>query len=83
MPANENLERDVAELQPRPVGRPSVKPLAEYKGFLYQAASWKTARRVVAKVEHHAGELFPRCQPDSAPQRGSKRVAGKRGRSGV
>jgi hypothetical protein len=23
-------------------------------------ASWKTARRVVAKVEHHAGESFPR-----------------------
>jgi hypothetical protein len=44
----------------RPVGRPSQKPLVEYKGFLYQAASWKTARRVVAKVEHHAGELFPR-----------------------
>jgi hypothetical protein len=33
--------------------------LIEYKGFLYGAASWKTARRVVAKVEHHAGELFP------------------------
>jgi hypothetical protein len=31
-----------------------------YKGFLYQAASWKTARRVVAKVEFHFGELFPR-----------------------
>ena len=31
-----------------------------YKGFLYQAASWKTARRVVAKVEFHAGEPFPR-----------------------
>ena len=31
-----------------------------YKGFLYQAASWKTARRVVAKVEFHCGELFPR-----------------------
>jgi hypothetical protein len=31
-----------------------------YKGFLYQAASWKKARRVVAKVEFHAGELFPR-----------------------
>jgi hypothetical protein len=30
-----------------------------YKGFLYKAASWNTARRVVAKVEHHAGELFP------------------------
>ena len=31
-----------------------------YKGFLYQAESWKTARWVVAKVELHAGELFPR-----------------------
>ena len=31
-----------------------------YKSFLYQAASWKTARRVVAKVEFHFGELFPR-----------------------
>ena len=60
LPANENLERDVAELLPRPVGRPSVKPLVEYKGFLYQAASWSKARRVVAKVEHHLGELFPR-----------------------
>ena len=60
IPANDSLERDIAELLPRPVGRPSQKPLVEYKGFLYQAATWKTARRVVAKVEHHAGELFPR-----------------------
>ncbi len=37
-----------------------VKPLVEYKGLLYQAASWKMAQRVVAKVEHHPGELFPR-----------------------
>jgi hypothetical protein len=42
------------------VGRPSHKPVAWYKGFLYQAANWKTARRVVAKVEFHFGELFPR-----------------------
>ena len=34
--------------------------MVRYKGFLYQAASWSTARRVVAKVEFHAGELFPR-----------------------
>src|SRR6266851_496680 len=60
LPANENLERDIAELLTRPVGRPSHKPIVWYKGFLYQAASWKTARRVVAKVEFHAGELFPR-----------------------
>ena len=30
-----------------------------YKNFLCQA-SWKTARRVVAKVEFHFGELLPR-----------------------
>ena len=50
----------IAELLTRPVGRPSHKPVVWYKGFLYQAASWKTARRVVAKVEFHFGELFPR-----------------------
>jgi len=38
-----------------PVGRPSHKPVVRYKGFHYQAASWKTARRVVAKVEFHFG----------------------------
>jgi Transposase DDE domain group 1 len=60
IPANESLERDIAELLTRRVGRPSHKPVVWYKGFLYQAASWKTARRVVAKVEFHFGELFPR-----------------------
>jgi hypothetical protein len=60
IPANENLERDISELLTRPVGRPSHKPVVWHKGFLYQAASWKTARRVVAKVEFHFGELFPR-----------------------
>ena len=28
--------------------------------FRYQAASWQITRRVVAKIEWHAGELFPR-----------------------
>jgi hypothetical protein len=60
IPANDGLERDIAELLTRPAGRPSHKPVVWYKSFLYQAASWKTARRVVAKVEFHAGELFPR-----------------------
>ena len=60
IPANDNLQRDIAELLTRPVGRPSHRPLVRYKSFLYQAASWNKARRVVAKVEFHAGELFPR-----------------------
>ncbi len=60
LPANDNLLRDIEELLTRPVGRPSHKPIVWYKRLLYQAASWKTARRVVARVEYHAGELFPR-----------------------
>jgi hypothetical protein len=43
LPANDNLLRDVEELLTRPVGRPSHKPIVWYKGFLYPAASWKTA----------------------------------------
>jgi len=58
--ANDNLQRNLAELLTRPVGRPSYKPVIWFKSFLYQAASWKTARRVAAKVEFHFGELFPR-----------------------
>jgi len=60
LPANDNLQRNISELLMRPVGRPSYKPLVRCKSFLYQAASWKTVRRVVAKVEFHFGELFPR-----------------------
>ena len=54
------VERDIAELLPRRVGRPSYKPVVRYESFLYQAASWNTARREVVKVEFHFGELFPR-----------------------
>jgi len=60
IPANDSLQRDIAELLTRPVGRPSHRPLVRYKSFLYQAESWNKARRIVAKVKHHAGELFPR-----------------------
>ncbi len=60
IPANDSLERDIAELLARPVGRPSCKPVVWYKSFLNQVASWKTARRVAAKVASHLGEFFPR-----------------------
>jgi hypothetical protein len=60
IPANRNLELAIEAILFRPRGRPSRKPLVRYRSFEYQAASWTTSRRVVAKVEHHAGELFPR-----------------------
>ena len=54
-------QRDAVEdILFRPPGRPSCKPLVRYKSFRSQAKSWTTARRIVAKVEHHRGELFPR-----------------------
>jgi hypothetical protein len=42
------------------VGRPGNAPHVRYADFEYQAKSWNRARRVVAKVEWHRGELFPR-----------------------
>ena len=60
MPANKNLELEIEDVLFRPPGRPSCKPLVRYKSFRYQAKSWTTPRRIVAKVEHHRGELFPR-----------------------
>ena len=58
--ANAVLEREIEHLLTRPVGRPSHKPKVFYHSFQYQAKSWQRARRVVAKVAWHAGELFPR-----------------------
>jgi hypothetical protein len=60
LPSNEVLEREIQHLLKRPVGRPSKKPVIRYHDFHYQAGSWDRPRRVVAKVEWHRGELFPR-----------------------
>ena len=56
----ERLEQHDVDYAIRMPGRPSRKPLVRYKSFRYQAKSWTTPRRIVAKVEHHRGELFAR-----------------------
>jgi hypothetical protein len=60
LPANEVLQREIAHLLVRPTEWPSRKPIVSYHDFAYQAQSWNVSRRVVAKVEWHQGELFPR-----------------------
>jgi hypothetical protein len=60
LPANNVLRREIEHLLTRPVGRPPNKPIFWYESFSYQADSWDKPRRVVAKVEWHRGELFPR-----------------------
>jgi len=60
LPANEILYEEIKHLLTRPVGRPPKKPVVWLYEFSYQAASWYKPRRVVAEVEWHEGELFPR-----------------------
>ena len=60
LPANDVLYREIGDLLTRPVGRPPKKPIIRYGVFLYRAESWNCYRRVVAKVEWHRDELFPR-----------------------
>ncbi len=60
LPANVVLQERIAWLLKRPVGRPSNEVRRYYASFSYQAGSWNDPRRVVAKVEWHPGELYPR-----------------------
>ena len=80
---NKSVELEIEALLFRPPGRPSRKPLVRYKSFRYQAKSWTTPRRIVAKVEHHRGELFPRVgfivTKMALPSRSVVRFYNKRG----
>ncbi len=60
IPSNDVLIASISHLLTRPVGRPSYKPKVFYESFSYQKQSWDHPRRVVAKVEWHWDELFPR-----------------------
>jgi hypothetical protein len=60
LPANDVLHEEISYLLTRPVGRPPKKPIVYFTCFEYRAATWTKPRRVVAKVEWHRGELYPR-----------------------
>ena len=60
LPANAVLQARIGWLLKRPVGRPPHEVRRYYASFSYQAGSWNKPRRVVAKVEWHPGELYPR-----------------------
>jgi hypothetical protein len=60
LPANAVLQESIGYLLRRPVGRPPNEVRRYYANFSYQAGSWKRPRRVIAKVEWHPGELYPR-----------------------
>ena len=58
--ANAVLQESIAHLLSRPVGRPPNHVRRFHASFSYQAGTWDRKRRVVAKVEWHTGELYPR-----------------------
>ena len=60
LPANHVLQERIGYLLKRPVGRPSLDVRRSYANFTYQAGSWTKPRRIVAKVEWHPSELYPR-----------------------
>jgi len=61
LPSNAILERLLAPNLSRPVGRPPKSGIqVKIVDLHYQAKSWNRPRRVVAKIEWHRGELFPR-----------------------
>jgi hypothetical protein len=60
LPANRVLQGSIAHLLKRPVGRPPKKVRRYHASFSYRAGTWDKPRRVVAKVEWHPGELYPR-----------------------
>jgi hypothetical protein len=60
LPANRVLQERIGYLLKRPVGRPPHEVRRYFASFGYQAHSWNRSRHVVAKVEWHPGELYPR-----------------------
>jgi hypothetical protein len=57
---NTILHSNIEHLMTRPLCRPPKKPIVLYHSFRYQAAGWDIPRRVAAKIEWYAGELFPK-----------------------
>lgn len=62
LPANSVLEKEISHLLNRPWLFWNGRPVIQYHSFWYQADSWHRPRRVVAKVEWHEEELFPRVR---------------------
>jgi len=60
LPANAVLERAIEPCLERPEELEPWQPVVTYHNFAYRAGTWDRPRRVAAKIEGHADELFPR-----------------------
>ena len=60
LPTNRVLQEKIGHLLTRPWDGRRMTVRRSYANFSYRAGSWTRPRRVVAKVEWHVGELYPR-----------------------
>ena len=60
LPTNAVLQEKILHLLTRPVGRPPNHVRVFHSSFSYRAATWDKPRRVVAKVEWHPDEFYPK-----------------------
>src|SRR5262249_60694863 len=67
LPANQVLQSRIGYLLKRPVGRPAHHLRRCHASFSYQAGSWSQPRRVIAKVEWHPEDLYPRREGEPRP----------------
>jgi hypothetical protein len=58
--SNPKLHEQIGWLMKRRPGRPPNHIVRRFTSFHYRAKSWSKPRRVVAKIEFHPGELFPK-----------------------
>jgi hypothetical protein len=57
---NPKLHEQIGWLTTHRPDRPSNHVMRHYTNIQYRAKTWSMPRRIVAKVEFHPGELFPR-----------------------
>ena len=60
LPANQVLQSRIGYLLTRPVERTPHHVRRFHASLGYQARTWTKPRRVIAKIEWHPGELYPR-----------------------
>ena len=61
LPANAVLQRRIAHLLTRPVGRPPHEVRRFYASFRYQAQTWSRSRRILTMVENLRPRQVERC----------------------
>jgi hypothetical protein len=75
IPANDSLERDIAELLTRPVGRPSHKPVVRFYNKRGTAEQWIKEGKPAVKMTRLSCRRFRSNEVAAVAERSSPRNA--------